>query len=1259
MATETSPSLLSVRTLGRFEIRQGDEVIAGLTLRKARALFVYLLLNPGPHDRSRLAGLLWGDCVEEKARHNLRQTLWRLRQSLPPDLLRESRLTVELVRSDRVQVDALLLEEAMQRAEHCRHRQDDGCIIKHLREAVSVYLGEFMPELEMADIPEYAAWHASYATYIREMALTALSNLTNVLLRQGDYEQALGYARRQLLLAPWWEEGHRLMITLLALTGQRSAAIVQYETCRQRLLEEVGVEPMPETTALYRRLLQWQADDWSAHIAEPDALQLPFIGRGAEHARLVAWWERARQGGRRLALVEGEAGVGKTRLVEEVIRYAEMQGALILRGRCYEFGGDIPYQPIADAMRSFLRSSSPIPLTLSPIWLAELARLTPELHDWHPDLPKSEPATGLGQRQRLFEAVTRFLRALAQSDATPLLFFLDDLHWADASTLDLLHYLLRNLNNAPVWLVGTYRPEEAGPDHLFTRLRQGLSRDRLVNYLSLARLSSDAVAEIARALVDDEAAQPLGAFLYRESEGNPFFLAETVYSLHEKGMLSATARGWREPAAFDIIPRSVQDVILQRVGRLSSPARRLLTLAAVIGRHFDGALLRVAAGEEATMVSTSLEEWLTRHLVQRQPSQPGQYDFSHDKIRATIYRAADVEWRRLLHRQVGEALEQMSGTEDDARVELLAYHWRQAGEARKAIPYLLQAGNRARMLYAHQEAVAFYEQALAMLQALGDDEESARTLMKLGITHHHAFNFDQASTAYDQAFRLWRQTPRPPYRSRIVAPQPLRIRWQEPDTLDPSLAPDTHTDCLVAHLFSGLVALESDMSITPDVARRWEVSPDGQRILFYLRSDVRWRDGVSVTAHDFEYAWKRNLDPGVASPAASFLYDLRGARAFHQRQGSREGVGVRALDDFTLLVELAHPVGYFLPLITHAIWRPVPRHVVEKLGHAWAQDANLVSNGPFFLTSWEPGRQLTLTRNPHYHGRFRGNLQQVILLSIADGETRFRRYEAGELDVLGVSFLDAQTRTALLRHRAEERRLRPQLETYFLSFDVTRPPLDDVRVRRAFALAVSRQALAEEVLQGYVAPATGGLTPPGMPGHVPGIASAYDPAAARAMLSQEAVASSLTMLAYEAVADRARFLQTAWQEVLGVDIALDVVTWPEFLTRFRDQPYHFTHLAWGADYPDPDDFLRVSRARAWPQWRHPGYDQLIQTARALTKQKTRLAHYRQAEILLADELPILPLIYEQELLLIQPWVQRYPMSGIRPAYWTETVIERE
>ena len=359
---------------------------------------------------------------------------------------------------------------------------------------------------------------------------------------------------------------------------------------------------------------------------------LPFVGRGDEHAQLVAWWERARRGEGGLALVEGEAGVGKTRLVEEVARYAEAQGAVVLRGRCYEFGGGVPYQPIAEALRSILdigystpNPQSPIsniqsPISnLEPVWLAELSRLLPELRQRWSDLPEPVQVSGEAARQRLFEAVARFLLISHFS----FLIFLDDLHWADQSTLDLLHYLVRQLSDAPVWIVGTYRPEEVSLSHPLTRLRQGLSRDHLVDRLVLEPLSTEAVGEIARSLVGEEEGGTLGAFLYHESEGNPFILAETVSDLHEQGTLRSGEAGrwqWAGPPAAGVLPAGVRDVVLQRVGRLSEPAQRLLTLAAVIGRHFDAPLLLAAAGRDVKVVDESLDEWLRRRLVQPHPT---------------------------------------------------------------------------------------------------------------------------------------------------------------------------------------------------------------------------------------------------------------------------------------------------------------------------------------------------------------------------------------------------------------------------------------------------------------------------------------------------------------------------------------------------------------------------------------------------------------------------------------------------------------
>lgn len=364
------------------------------------------------------------------------------------------------------------------------------------------------------------------------------------------------------------------------------------------------------------------------------------------------------------------------------------------------------------------RSRSAHTSTLSPIWLSELSRLLPELREMRPGLPAPVMVSGEAARQRLFEAVARFISAFG-----PCVLFLDDLQWADPSTLDLLHYLARQVRAdtfgrsrpyaAPVWIVSTHRSEEVGLSHPLTQLRQGLSRDHLVDRLVLPPLSAGAVAEIAHSLIGGAQGAAFGEFLYRESEGNPLFLIETVSSLREQGMLRGEERAagrwqWAGPQAAEVLPTSVQDVVLQRVGRLSESAQRLLTLAAVIGRQFDIPLLRAAAGPEAEAVDGSLRQWLSRRLVRQSPREASnlQFDFSHDKIRAVVHHAAGAA-PRVLHLQVGEALEGLYIAQPEAVCAQLAYHYERAGRADKALVYLPVAAARAASVYANQEALNY------------------------------------------------------------------------------------------------------------------------------------------------------------------------------------------------------------------------------------------------------------------------------------------------------------------------------------------------------------------------------------------------------------------------------------------------------------------------------------------------------------------------------------------------------------------------
>jgi ABC-type oligopeptide transport system substrate-binding subunit len=1193
-------------------------------------------------------------------------------------MLDGGRISVGLNPGIATRVDALDLEAAIARANRCQREGDSTAAAGYLEAAADLYQGDFLSSFDVADCLEFEEWAARRRAQLREQVLSALDTLATHWTQRGAYERALGYARRLLALEPLWETSHRQMMTLLALSGQRSAALAQYQECRRILETELDLEPLEETEALHSRLVNWETGTLVRQPTSTSTQQLtnlPFTGRGDEHAALLRCWETARRGADRLTLVEGEAGVGKTRLVEEGMRYIESQGATVLRGRCYEFGGGLPYQPIAEALRGYLHApetaisfQSPRAPALSPVWLAELARLLPDLHRLFPDLPEERAITGEAARQRLFEAMTRFLRAVGDFAPAGCL-FLDDLHWADQSTLDLLHYLVRHLEGASIWIVGAYRPEQAGLSHPLTRLRQGLSRDHRVERLALGPLSDESVRALARSLVGEQAGDILGDFLYRESEGNPFILVETVSDLQEQGALRPQATHdreymvWTGSRAKATLPASVQDIILQRVGRLSEPAQKLLTLAAVIGQPFDVKLLYTAAGQDSTGVEVILDEWLACRLVQQLSTLSFQYDFSHNKIRAVVYYALEAGQRRRLHRRVGEALEQVFSDQVDEQVGWLAYHWEQAGEPERATAYLLQAGDQARLVYAHQEAVDYYRRALAILERQGNAgrERAARTLMKLGLAHHGAFDYRNSRRAYEQGFALWQQVGK----TRAVdslppAPHPLRLRWLEPATLDPTMAPDNHTSAVMTQLFSGLVTLSPEMDILPDVARTWEMSEDGYRYVFHLRDDARWSDGAPVTAGDFEYAWKRTLAPGTGSPAAGFLHDIKGAQAFRQGRVGPESLGVRAMDETTLVVELEEPAGYFLQLLVRPDYFPVPRHVVQAHGAAWTVPWNLVTNGPFRLETWRRGEALILVRNPDYCGHFRGNVQRVELFPLTNWSDRLGRYESGDLDVLGITYLPSTKRELARQRHAGEYVLRPVLETCFLVFDANRPPFDDARVRRALVLATDRETLAEGVLQGYAAAATGGLLPQGMPGHSPGIGLPFDPGRARRLLAEAGYPGgrgfpAVDALAFRAVQARVAYLQAQWRETLGIEIAWQTPEWAAFLDQLHNARHHVFCAMWVADYPDPDNFLRVSRAETWAGWRNEQYDHLVNQARRVMEQEERMKRYRQADEILIREAPILPLTYEQEHLLIKPWISCYPTTASRAVFWKDVL----
>ena len=505
--------------------------------------------------------------------------------------------------------------------------------------------------------------------------------------------------------------------------------------------------------------------------------QVPLVGREQELALLAGGWQAALRGGISLLLVSGEAGVGKTRLVQDFADQQRWQGMQVLQGRCYEFERLLPYQPLAEALKSLPPAAAAAAADAVPDWAsARLVRLAPALFGQEPEPPGPASPQGGEAQERLFEAVSLFLAQLAARQ--PLLLVLEDLHWASDSTLQLLHYLARALAGRPLLIVGTLRTEAVSAAHPLATLGRRLERDGLARRVELACLSAAAVASlIGRMSGEGETARPLADRLYRETEGNPFYLIQTIKALFEQGAIQMEEGAWladyvalgrgRLP-----LPAGVSETIAARVGRLSEGAQDAVRVAAAAGREFDFDLLNRAwgKGEEATLAA--LDD-LLRHRMIGEAAAGADYAFTHHKIQEVVYAGLPRHRRLALHGQVGLAMEGLCGAEAGARAGELAFHFEQArqldGELTdKALGYLLQAGRQAERQSANQEAIAYFQRGLDILHTLPETphrlQQEVELQMALTVPTTVVFGYASPETRdmYDRALALCRKAGQTP-----------------------------------------------------------------------------------------------------------------------------------------------------------------------------------------------------------------------------------------------------------------------------------------------------------------------------------------------------------------------------------------------------------------------------------------------------------------------------------------------------------------
>jgi len=881
-----------------------------------------------------------------------------------------------------------------------------------------------------------------------------------------------------------------------------------------------------------------------------------------------------------------------------------------------------------------------------------------------------------------FRAVDLLIECAASD--RPLVFVCEDMHWADPTSMELLKQLLALTDRAPLLFICVFRPQT---EHGSWRIRETAARlyrhrhtDLWLDPLSAA----ESETLVGNLLGVQGLPQKLKWHILSHAEGNPFYVEEIIRSLIDSGAIvrdEATGRwGATQDVADIAIPDTLHGVLMARVDRLPGEAKRVLQMAAVIGRIFLYRVLAAIAQEERACPERSRRQ-LDAHLLTLQREEmirerarlpELEYIFKHELTREAAYNGLLKKERRLFHRQVAQALERLFADRIDEQLGLLAHHWERAEEPEKATEYLLRAGDQARALYAHAEAERFYRQAVRLLRGQGQEELAARTLMKLGLVYTAAFEPEKARQAYDEAFTLWEplraSTDLPELRVPVAV---LRFAVAEPLSLDPGTISDDVSTFIAAQLFEGLVEVDPDYNVLPAVAARWEMADGGSRYVFRLRDDVRWSDGTPVTAGDFEYAWRRNLALASRSPLTSLLYVIQNARAFGEGEiDDPEKVGVIALDDLTLEVRLEGPTAYLPHLLAHPIAYPLPRWAVEGHTQAWTEPGNLVSNGAYQLVEWQRGERLVLSRNPFYHGPFPGNAERVECPVFTDFGPALESYAADAVDAVSMITADPGTIARARAAHGRELVFTPQSSTYYLVFRADRPPFDDVRVRRALVHAVDREALAREAWQGQYLPATGGFVPPGMPGHSTGIGLAYDPDRARRLLAEAGYPEGeglppVTWLYTRGSSDEPviPFLRKAWRKNLGLDLEAQSLEWGAFFERRDRDPAHLTLVGYSADYPDPDCFLRVTfHSREGinrPQWHKARFDALVEEASRVTDQTRRMELYQAADrILVAEEAVIMPLGYVRGRILVKPWVTmpRVPPVLVR---LKRIVVQRE
>lgn len=741
---------LALHLLGSPYIER-DDVLVSVDTRKALALIAYLAVNPGYQSRDTLAALLWSESDQASARGALRRTLSVLNTALGGSGLEIEREAIAF-KQEAIWCDWYWLHQHVQACQTHGHAAREVCdrCLAPLTQAAALWAGEFMQGFSLRDSAAFDLWQSQQAEHARRVYAGVLQRLVQLRSEGGDYERALETAQDWLALDPLNEAAHRQLIQLFAWAGQREAAIRQYRECVRILDQELGTPPLEETNTLYRLVLEGKlaapalnvANETAHAPAKPFALvqhPLPLVGRQEALDQILAACAAVERGAiaEQVVCIEGEAGIGKTRLVDTVLAMKAPASHLVVR--CYESELDLAYAPIIRALRAGLDQSDWLDRVKTP-WLNELVRLLPEIVTQCPDVVYPPIFDSVAAQSRLVEAIAQALDVVIVS-GQPALLVIEDIQWVDQATLDFLAYYLRRKPWQVALCILTWRPEHSDSlDRLPAILAEYERAGSALQVLHLGRLDSTSVDALARheGITDAQ----LIDRLYAESEGLPFFLAELLPLVKSHILSADTDNLWT-------LPHSIESLLRARLAPIGESLRQLLGAASVLGRAFDDAVLQTCSGRSESEVVDGLDALLAHGLLVTKTEQGAlSYDFFHDMLRRLVYEDLNSARRRLLHKRAAAVLLRRVGhpVKPSALSGEIARHLEMSGQEDEAARYYFDAGLYARHLFANHEAIHHFQMALAMAYP-----ELARVYQQLGDVYLLIGDLGMATQNYETA----------------------------------------------------------------------------------------------------------------------------------------------------------------------------------------------------------------------------------------------------------------------------------------------------------------------------------------------------------------------------------------------------------------------------------------------------------------------------------------------------------------------------